>query len=67
VHVTVNKTTAFHADPTREQVNEALREKAAELGADAVTQVKYSDTHVGWMSWGSMDGDGRAIKFAQEP
>jgi uncharacterized protein YbjQ (UPF0145 family) len=63
ITVTVNKTTVFHADPTREHVNEKLRERAAELGADAVILVRYGKTGVGLMSWGSLEGKGRAIKF----
>src|SRR5438094_2752605 len=41
VSVTVNKTTVFNKDPTREMVNDKLKEKAAELGADAVILVRY--------------------------
>ena len=36
IEVTVNKTTAFHPDPTKEIVDLALQEKAAAIGADAV-------------------------------
>ena len=64
VTVTVNKTTIFNADPTREMVNDKLREKAAELGADAVILVRYGSGGISLMSWGSLEGKGRAIKFA---
>jgi len=63
VSVTVNKTTIFNADPTREMVNQRLRTRAAELGADAVIQVRYGTVGIGLMSWGSLDGKGRAIAF----
>lgn len=63
ITVTVNKTTVFHADPTREHVNEKLKEKAAALGADAVIFVRYGGGGVGLLSWGSLEGKGRAIKF----
>ena len=63
ISVTVNKTTIFNADPTREMVNQRLRNKAAELGADAVIQVRYGTVGIGLMSWGSLDGKGRAIVF----
>lgn len=63
VTVTVNKTTVFHSEPTKEQVNQKLREKAAELGADAVIFVRYGSGGVSFMSWGSLEGKGRAIKF----
>src|SRR4249920_2202132 len=41
VSVTVNKTTIFNKDPTRDDVNAKLREEAAKLGADAVILVRY--------------------------
>ena len=63
ISVTVNKTTIFNADPTREMVNAKLKEKAAELGADAVILVRYGDGGVSLMSWGSLEGKGRAVRF----
>jgi len=63
ISVTVNKTTVFHSDPTEEKIDEALREEAAELGANAVILVKYGEVKVTGMSWGSRDGSGKAVKF----
>lgn len=63
ISVTVNKTTVFHADPTPSAVNQALREKAAEMGADAVVGVQYGQVGISLLSWGSLQGKGRAIKF----
>ncbi|MDP2000572.1 MAG: hypothetical protein Q8K22_13420, partial [Rhodoferax sp.] len=63
--VTVNKTTVFHPEPTQELVNAQLREKGAELGADAVILVRYGKGGISFFSWGSLDGKGRAIKYAQ--
>ncbi|MBO6784203.1 MAG: hypothetical protein JJ899_13170 [Alphaproteobacteria bacterium] len=63
IKVTVNKTTIFHSDPTPEKVDERLREKAAELGADAVILVRYGSVGVSALSWGSLDGQGRAVFF----
>lgn len=65
INVTVNKTTVFHADPTREMVNQKLKAEAAKLGADAVIHVRYGTVGISLMSWGSLDGKGRAIKFDQ--
>ncbi|MDT0137743.1 hypothetical protein [Acidovorax sp. PRC11] len=65
ITVTVNKTTVFHPNPTREQVNEKLREKAAELGADAVIFVRYGAGGMSLVSWNSLEGKGRAIKFVK--
>ena len=61
----VNKTTIFNADPTQEMVNEKLREMASELGADAVILVRYGNGGMSLMSWGSLEGKGRAVKFGQ--
>lgn len=63
ITATVNKITLFHANPTREMVNEKLREKAAKLGADAVIFVRYGEVGVSPLSWGSLEGKGRAVKF----
>jgi hypothetical protein len=63
ITVTVNKTTVFHPDPTRAQVNQKLKEEAAELGADAVIFVRYGGRGISPLSWGSLEGKGRAVKF----
>jgi uncharacterized protein YbjQ (UPF0145 family) len=65
IDVTVNKTTIFNEDPTRAHVDEQLREKAAAMGADAVVMVRYGTAGVGFMSWGSIDGKGRAVQFTK--
>ena len=65
ITATVNKTTIFNADPTQEMVNEKLREKASELGADAVILVRYGNGGMSLMSWGSLEGKGRAVIFVQ--
>lgn len=63
IEVTVRKWTIFDADPTKEKVADALREKAAEMGADAVILTRYGTVGVGAFSWGQMDGNGRAVQF----
>lgn len=63
ITVRVNKTTIFHPSPTPELVNDRLREKAAAMGADAVVLVRYGDVGISMMSWGTLEGKGRAIKF----
>lgn len=65
ISVTVNKTTIFHSDPTREMVSEKLKEEAAKLGADAVILVRYGTVGISMLSWGSLDGKGRAVKFVR--
>ena len=66
VSATVNKTTLFNADPTREMVNNRLKAEAAKLGADAVIQVRYGTVGMGLVSWGSLDGKGRAIAYDKQ-
>lgn len=63
ITVTVNKTTIFHPDPTPTMVNDKLRQKASEMGADAVILVRYGSTGMSLWSYGSLEGKGRAIKF----
>jgi len=63
ISVTVSKWTLFDADPTPAKVDDALREKAASIGADAVVLVRYGTEGIGAFSWGSLDGKGRAVVF----
>jgi uncharacterized protein YbjQ (UPF0145 family) len=65
VSATVNKTTIFNKNPTREMVAAKLQEAAAKLGADAVIQVRYGNVGVSLMSWGSLSGTGRAVAFVR--
>lgn len=65
VKVTVRKVTIFDGDPTREKVAQSLREEAARLGADAVVLARYGTVGIGFMSWGQMDGAGRAVRFVE--
>jgi len=62
VEVSIKKLTAFHKDPTREQANEALVEKARMIGADAVIKVTY-DHGVGFTTWGYIDAKGAGVKW----
>ena len=63
ISVTVRKVTIFDDDPTPDTVNKALKEKAAEMGADAVVLVRYGTVGMSLVSWGELDGKGRAIVF----
>lgn len=64
VEVSVKKLTIFHKDPTKEQANEALIEKAKAIGADAVIKVTY-ESGVGFTTWGYMDAKGTGVKFGE--
>lgn len=62
VEVSVKKLTIFHKDPTREQANEALGERARAMGADAVVNVTYK-AGIGLTTWGYIDATGTAVKL----
>jgi hypothetical protein len=64
VEVSVKKLTVFHKDPTKEQANEALTEKAMVIGADAVIDVVYK-SGVGFTTWGYMDANGTGVKLIE--
>lgn len=63
VEVSIKKLTVFHNDPTKEQANEALSEKARAIGADAVINVTYKNG-IGFTTWGYMDANGIGVKLA---
>ena len=62
IEVSVKKRSALDKDPTKEQANEVLIEKARTIGADAVINVKY-ESGIGWMTWGYMDAKGTGVKL----
>lgn len=64
IEVSIKKLTAFHKDPTKEQVNEALIENARVIGADAVINVTYK-SGVGLTTWGYMDAKGTGVKISE--
>lgn len=64
IEVSVKKLTIFHKDPTRKQANDALIEKAAVIGADAVINVTYK-SGVGFTTWGYIDASGTGVKLAE--
>ena len=64
VEVSVKKLTIFDPDPTKEQANEALIERARAIGADAVVKVTYQ-SGVGFTTWGYIDAKGVGVKFGE--
>lgn len=62
IEVTVKKLTIFHKDPTQEQANEALTERARALGADAVINIVYK-SGIGFTTWGYIEAKGVAVKL----
>jgi len=65
IEVSVKKLTVFHEDPTKEQADAALVERARALGADAVINVSY-ESGIGFTTWGYIDAKGTAVKFVTD-
>ena len=61
IEAVVKKLTVFHKNPTKEQVDIVLVEKAKAIGADAVINVEY-EQGVGFTTWGYMKAEGTAVK-----
>lgn len=61
IDASVKKLTAFHDDPTKEQVDYVLSQKAKSLNANVVRNVEYS-SGIGFTTWGYMDAEGDASK-----
>ena len=43
-----------------------LKLTTAALGADAVVLVRYGKSGMGLLTWGSMEGKGRAVKYISD-
>lgn len=62
------KTTKFSLvskNSNREMVDIKLREKARQLGANAVVRVRYGSTGISLMNWGGVRVEGVAVRFTQ--
>jgi hypothetical protein len=58
------KLTWVSRNPDRGDIDVKLKDKARQMGADAVVRVHYTPTGASMMSWGGIKGEGVAIKFA---
>lgn len=63
VEVSVKKLTVFHKDPTKEQANATLAEKARAIGANAVINTTYT-SGIGLTTWGYLDASGTGVRLA---
>ena len=63
VQAGVRKATIFSKEASQPKIYRELWERAQKLGADAVINAKYGDSHVTFMSWGKTNATGTAIKF----
>ena len=59
----VRKATVFSKEASQVKVYKELWERAEKLGADAVINAKYGDSHVSAFSWGKTNATGTAVKF----
>lgn len=64
IEAKVKKSMPYHPDPTEEQANVVLSEKAKKLGADAVIYVTY-ESGTSYTSWGVIKARGIAVKFVE--
>jgi len=63
----VRKATIFSKEASQEKIYRELWERAEKLGADAVINAKYGDSHVTAFSWGKTNATGTAVKFVETP
>lgn len=63
----VRKATVFSKEASQEKIYKELWERAEKMGADAVINAKYGDSHVSAFSWGKTNATGTAIKFTNAP
>lgn len=63
IESSASKATIFSQESSQKKIYENLWKKAEKLGADAVINAKYGDSHVTAFSWGKTNSTGTAIKF----
>ncbi len=59
----VRKATVFSKEASQTKIYKELWERAEKMGADAVINAKYGDSHVSAFSWGKTNATGTAVKF----
>ena len=63
VEAGVRKATVFSKAASQKKIYRELWERARKLGADAVINATYGDSHISAMSWGKTNAKGTAIRF----
>jgi uncharacterized protein YbjQ (UPF0145 family) len=63
----VRKATVFSKAASQKKIYRELWERARKLGADAVINAGYGDSHISAMSWGKTNAKGTAIRFTTTP
>ena len=59
----VRKATVFSHEASQKKIYKELWERAEKLGADAVINAAYGDSHITAFSWGKTNAHGTAIRF----
>ena len=59
----VRKGSMFSKEASQEKIYQELWERGEKMGADAIINAKYGDSHVSAFSWGKTNATGTAIKF----
>ena len=59
----VRKATIFSKEASQKKIYRELWERAVRLGADAVINATYGESHISAMSWGKTNAKGTAIRF----
>ena len=67
VEAKVRKATIFSKEASQEKIYHELWERGEKMGADAVINANYGDSHVTALSWGSTTAKGTAVKFNAGP
>ena len=63
----VRKATVFSKEASQGKIYRELWERAEKMGADAVINARYGDSHISAFSWGKTNATGTAIKFTTTP
>jgi len=61
--VKAGKLTWVSHNPDRSDVDVRLKDKARQMGADAIVRVHYTPTGASMMSWGGIKAEGVAIRY----
>ncbi|MEM4202257.1 MAG: heavy metal-binding domain-containing protein, partial [Candidatus Hadarchaeum sp.] len=61
VQAKVHATTAFSREPTLEEVNQKLKERAQKMGANAVINVEYKRQALSLTAWKVLTARGQAV------
>jgi uncharacterized protein YbjQ (UPF0145 family) len=67
VEAGVRKATVFSKSASQKKIYRELWERARKMGADAVINATYGDSHISAMSWGKTNAKGTAIRFTTTP